>query len=74
MLAMCDVTLVMCDVTTMSRPKQAPITLKKRMLDKKLNVKQLAAKIGHARTTVSRAINHGANAGVLSKVKEVLNA
>lgn len=64
----------MCDVTIMRFPKQAPITLKKRMLDKKLDVTALAKRIGHARTTVSRAINHGANAGVLLKVKEVLNA
>lgn len=64
----------MCDVTNMALPKQAPITLKKRMLDKQLDVTKLAKRVGHARTTVSRAINHGANAGVLAKVKEVLNA
>ena len=57
----------------MSHRKQAPITLKKRMLDKKINVTKLAEKVGHARTTVSRAINHGANAGVLKKVQEVLD-
>jgi len=43
------------------------------MLDKKVNVTDLARRVGHARTTVSRAINHGANAGVLKKVKEVLD-
>lgn len=62
----------MWDRNAMSRPKQAPITLKKRMLDKRVTVTQLATKVGHARSTVSRAINHGQNAGVLSKVKEVL--
>lgn len=53
--------------------KQAPILLKKRMLDKQVTVTALAKKVGHARSTVSRAINHGQNAGVLLKVKEALD-
>lgn len=53
--------------------KQAPILLKKRMIEHRLTVTQIAHRIGHARTTVSRAINHGSNRGVLIKVKEVLN-
>lgn len=57
----------------MPAQKQAPIVLKKRMLDKKVSVTSLAKRIGHARSTVSRAINHGSNAGVLSKVKEALD-
>lgn len=57
----------------MRAQKQSPIILKKRMLDKRVTITDLAKRVGHARTTVSRAINHGANAGVLIKVKEALD-
>jgi predicted transcriptional regulator len=56
----------------MRTQKQAPF-LKKRMIDKRVTVTDLAKKVGHARTTVSRAINHGQNLGVLIKVKEALD-
>ncbi|MEN9842167.1 MAG: hypothetical protein RL376_1967 [Verrucomicrobiota bacterium] len=53
--------------------KQASISLKKRMLDKRVTVTAIAEQVGHARTTVSRAINHGQNRGVLAKIRNVLN-
>ena len=59
--------------TNMRSKKQDPIHLKVRMLQKQMSVTALARRVGHARTTVSRAINHGHNSGVLSKVKEVLD-
>jgi plasmid maintenance system antidote protein VapI len=60
----------------MRHPKQAKIhpvkILRKRMIDLDCTYKDLATKTGFTRESISRAVNHGRNPGVLSRVKEVL--
>lgn len=56
----------------MTRQKQARILMHSRRIALELSMKDLAAKAGHSREAVSRALNHGHNPGVLRRVKEVL--
>jgi len=52
--------------------KQEKIRLKTVMLIRGLALKDLAALIGHDKSTVSKAINHGRYPRVLAKVRKEL--
>jgi len=56
----------------MPSKNQARISLRVKMAAADLSVKALAAKVGHPRETVSKAINHGRFPRVRAKIVEVL--
>ena len=56
----------------MPSKNQARISLRVKMAAADLSVKALAAKVGHPRETVSKAINHGRCPRVRAKIVEVL--
>ncbi len=53
---------------------QARIAFRKKLAEKDLSVKDLAARVGYPRETVSRAIHHQKFPRVLAKIREVLYA
>lgn len=53
---------------------QAQIRRRKKMIERGLNFTALAEQVGHPRSTVSKAVNHGRYPRVLKKIEEVLCA
>jgi len=53
---------------------QACIRRRKKMIELRLSFTALAIKVGHPRSTVSKAVNHGRYPRVLRKVEDLLYA
>lgn len=58
----------------MSHRNQAQIRRRKKMIEHGLNYTALAKLVGHPRSTVSKAVNHGRFPRVLKKIEEALCA
>lgn len=52
---------------------QARISLRVKMTKKDITFRQLATQVGHPRSTVSKAVNHGRFPRVLKKIKDALD-
>lgn len=56
----------------MPRKNQAEIALRKKMIERHVRIKDLAASTGHDPSVIVKAIKHGRFPRVMAKIKEAL--